>query len=77
MSGGVVYDCENLCVVKPRGCDLPGDVAGRKIYRLTETKLAYARPMYWPVRVSTLINSPSLIKSGTLTEMPVSSFASF
>ncbi len=31
--------------------------------------------MYAPVRVSILINSPSLMKSGTLMVLPVSSFA--
>src|SRR5439155_17894144 len=35
----------------------------------------HARPMYMPVRVSILINSPSLMKSGTLMVLPVSSFA--
>jgi len=35
----------------------------------------YARDKYAPVRVSTLINSPSLRYSGTWTTKPVSSFA--
>lgn len=37
----------------------------------------YARPMYCPVRVSILTTSPSLMKSGTLTVMPVSNLAGF
>jgi hypothetical protein len=37
----------------------------------------YARPMYAPVRVSTRMVSPSLMKSGTWIVLPVSSFAGF
>ena len=34
-------------------------------------------PMYWPVRVSTLMTSPSLMKSGTWMVIPLSSRAGF
>src|ERR1051325_3772817 len=47
--------------------------AGGKILRLSGR--TQARPIYAPVRVSILTVSPSLMKSGTLIVLPLSSFA--
>ena len=41
----------------------------------TAATVAYARPRYSPFSVEILIFSPSLMKSGTVTDLPVSSTA--
>ena len=48
-------------------------LAGFEIYRVN----AYARSMYLPVRVSILIRSPVLMKSGAWTVIPVSRIIAF
>ena len=55
------------------GCASPAPRAPEAV--VLQQAHAHARPMYAPVRVSILIVSPSLMKSGTLIVLPVSSFA--
>src|SRR5205807_568522 len=58
-----------------------GQVPGQRVLRqqpdrrVDEARHGYARDRYRPSRVSTLMRSPSLTKSGTWTTAPVSTVA--